>query len=102
MERVHEGFTVDALGHPSRAFVERTLAILVFDGDESAVLDQFLSDLFVAPEARVVQGRVAVLVDEVDVGLVLQQLEKLWQMLKKGDIIFDDLERCYFGHAVFD
>ena len=56
------------------ALVEGALGVLVLDVDEGAPLHEHVGHLVVAPEARVVERRVAVLVDEVHVGLVLQEL----------------------------
>ena len=54
--------------------VHGALAVLVLDGDDCTALEQILGALVILPEARVVQRGVAVLVDEVHVGLVFQQL----------------------------
>lgn len=68
-----EGHFVEAAGGLATALVGRDLAVLVGDRNERARLDQLLGHVHVAPEAGVVQRRVAVLVDEVDVAAVLQQ-----------------------------
>ena len=67
------GLTVEPLLEVSllRALVEGALGVLVLDVDQPAPFDEHLGHLVVAPEARVVQRRVAVLVDKVHVGLVL-------------------------------
>ena len=62
------------LCRPAAALVEGRLLVLVLDGDQRTRVDQLLGDVCVAPEAGVVERSVAVLVDEVDVRLVLQQL----------------------------
>ena len=56
--------------------VDGALAVLVLDGDEGAALEEVLGAVLELPEAGVVHRRVAVLVHEVDVRLVLQQLRK--------------------------
>ncbi len=68
--------TVQPLCHVTVGLVERRLAVLVLDGDEPAPLDQVGRDGLVVPKAGVVQGRVAVLVDKVDVGLVAEELQE--------------------------
>ena len=62
------------LGHSTTALIEWHLPILVDDGHQGASLHQILCNLWVAPEAGVVQWSVAVLIDEVDVCPVTQQL----------------------------
>ena len=63
------------LGRPAAALVQGRLLVLVLDGDQRPRVDQLLGDVCVAPEAGVVQRRVAVLVHEVHVRLLSQQLE---------------------------
>ena len=73
---VFASFTHEPLGQSPGRLVHGTLSVLVLDGDDSAALEQILCAILKLPEARVVQRGVAVLVDEVHVGLVLQQLRK--------------------------
>lgn len=56
------------------SFVERSISVFVGQRCQRPVFDQFLGDLFVAPETSVVQRSVAVFVCEIDVGAVFQQL----------------------------
>ena len=68
--------THEPLGESRGRLVDGALAVLVLDGDEGAALEEVLGAVLELPEAGVVHRRVAVLVDEVDVRLVLQQLRK--------------------------
>ena len=63
------------LCRPAAALVEGRLLVFVLDGDQRTRVDQLLGDVCVAPEAGVVQRRVAVLVHEVHVRLLSQQLQ---------------------------
>jgi hypothetical protein len=67
---------MEFLGEMTLALVQRNLVVLVGDRDKSTGVDEVLGDRRVSPKARVVKGRVPVLVDGVDVRLVPQKLAK--------------------------
>ena len=69
-----QGPLVQSTGHHVPALVQGRLLVLVLDGHQGPGVHQVLGDVCVAPEAGVVERSVAVLVDEVDVGLLSEQL----------------------------
>ena len=74
--------THEPFGQSRWRLVDGALSVLVLDGDEGAALEEVLGAVLELPEAGVVHRRVAVLVHEVDVRLVLQQLRKRWRNIK--------------------
>ena len=69
-----QGPLVQSPRHHVTALVQGRLLVLVLDGHQGPGVHQVLGDVCVAPEAGVVERSVAVLVDEVDVGLLSEEL----------------------------
>ena len=79
--------TVETCPHGGLALVQRHVLVLVGDGDAAPRVDEVLRHPLVAPETRVVQRRVAVLVDGVHLRAVPQQLPRRMNVtvkLKQG------------------
>lgn len=66
--------TVELFGHGTSTLVKGDIPILVGDRDGGPVMHQVLGNLCIAPEAGVVQRRVAMLINEVHICFVSQQL----------------------------
>lgn len=65
---------MQSLGDVTPRFVQRSVPILIRQGDQSSLTDQIFGHRLVAPETRVVQRRIPVFIYEVYVGFVSQQL----------------------------
>lgn len=69
--------TVKSLCYSSATFIEWHISIFVSNSDACPAMNKVLSYHLIAPEAGVVQGRVAVLIDHVWVRPMSQQLIKV-------------------------
>lgn len=67
---------MELLGHGTTTLVKGDIPIFVGYGDRGPSMHQVLGNLCIAPEACIMQGCVAMLINEVDICFVSQQLGK--------------------------